>query len=61
MRRLKITVLGYVDPGSGSMVAQIAVAGAAGAAVAVKMAWRKATARRRVRGGQRGDEVASER
>ncbi len=39
----------YIDPGSGSMVAQVAVAGAAGVAVAVKMGWRKAAGRLRGR------------
>lgn len=31
----------YLDPGSGSMMAQAAVAGVAGAAVAVKVGWRR--------------------
>lgn len=35
----------YIDPGSGSLLTQVAVAGAAGAAVAVRMGWRRATAR----------------
>ena len=34
-------LLGYLDAGSGSMVAQAVVAGVAGAAVAAKMGWRR--------------------
>ena len=37
--------IAYIDPGSGSMVAQVVVAGAAGVAVAAKMGWRKAAVR----------------
>ena len=33
-----------MDPGSGSLLTQMAVAGAAGAAVAVKLGWRKTAA-----------------
>jgi hypothetical protein len=44
--------LAYTDPGTGSMVVQVAVAGAAGLAVAVKLGWRRAAARvRRLRPG----------
>lgn len=50
--------LSYIDPGSGSLMAQLAVAGVAGAAVAVKMTWRKAT--RRIRGGDEGTASADE-
>lgn len=54
-------VLAYIDPGSGSMVAQLAVAGAAGVAVAVKVAWRKTAGRIRGQDSHAADEVASER
>ncbi len=37
-------MLSYMDPGSGSLLTQMAVAGAAGAAVAVKLGWRKTAA-----------------
>lgn len=36
-------MLGYLDPGSGSMVAQAVVAGIAGIAVVGKLGWRKLT------------------
>lgn len=36
-------MLGYLDPGSGSMVAQAVVAGLAGVAVIGKLGWRKLT------------------
>lgn len=44
-------MLGYLDPGSGSMVAQAVVAGLAGIAVVGKLGWRKLTSpfRRRSR------------
>ncbi len=51
-------MIAYIDPGSGSMVAQLAVAGAAGAAVAVKMGWRKAALR--VRGMRQREEPVSD-
>lgn len=38
-------LLSYIDPGSGSLLAQIAVAGAAGAAVAAKLGWQRTVAR----------------
>jgi len=51
-----------MDPGSGSLLAQIAVAGAAGAAVAVKMGWRRTTAlldgKRRRRPAEAADQDA---
>jgi|AntDryMetagUQ889_1029465.scaffolds.fasta_scaffold02406_6 hypothetical protein len=53
-------VLAYIDPGSGSMIAQLAVAGAAGVAVAVKVAWRKTAGRIRGRDGHAADEVADD-
>jgi|GEM_PF-2612162 hypothetical protein len=55
-------LLSYMDPGSGSLLAQIAVAGAAGAAVAVKMGWRRTTAlldgKRRRRPAEAADQDA---
>jgi hypothetical protein len=44
-------VLSYIDSNSGSLIAQAAVAGFAGAAVVVKLGWHRATGRlRRSRG-----------
>jgi hypothetical protein len=37
--------LAYLDAGSGSLIIQAVVAGAAGAAVAVKLYWRRITGR----------------
>jgi len=54
-------MLAYIDPGSGSMIAQVAVAGAAGVAVAVKVAWRKTAGRIRGRDSQGANEVSDER
>lgn len=34
-------LIAYLDPGSGSLVAQAVVAGVAGAAVAAKVGWRR--------------------
>lgn len=39
--------LAYLDPGSGSMLAAAVVAGVAGAVVAVKVWWRRATGKLR--------------
>lgn len=39
----RVDVLFYLDAGTGSMLAQLAVAGAAGAAVAAKLGWSKVT------------------
>ena len=36
-------MLAYLDPGSGSMIAQAVVAGVAGAAVVGKVGWRRLT------------------
>jgi uncharacterized protein (DUF2062 family) len=41
--------LAYLDPGTGSMLAAAVVAGVAGAAVAVKVWWRRMTAKLRRR------------
>jgi hypothetical protein len=35
------TLIGYLDAGTGSMIASAVVAGTAGAAVAAKMGWRR--------------------
>ncbi len=37
--------LGYTDPGTGSMLVQVAMAGAAGLAVAAKLGWQRTTQR----------------
>ena len=42
-------VLAYLDAGSGSLIVQAVVAGAAGAIVAVKLGWRRITDRFRKR------------
>lgn len=39
--------LGYLDPGAGSLIAQLAAAGTAGMVVAVKLGWARATRRSR--------------
>ncbi len=53
-------LLSYIDSNSGSLVAQVAVAGLAGAGVAVKLTWRRATDRlRRNRGGRTEGEAES--
>jgi hypothetical protein len=44
-------LLSYIDSNSGSLVAQVAIAGFAGAAVAVKLGWRRATERLRKNAG----------
>ncbi len=41
--------LGYTDPGTGSLLVQVAVAGAAGLAVAAKLGWQRTTQRWRNR------------
>ncbi len=55
-----------MDPGSGSLLAQAAVAGVAGAAVAFKMGWRRTAAlldgkRRRDRSDREGEETVTDR
>lgn len=40
-------LLSYLDSNSGSLIAQVAVAGFAGAAVAAKLSWRRASERLR--------------
>lgn len=59
-------MLSYMDPGSGSLLAQAAVAGVAGAAVAFKMGWRRTAAlldgkRRRDRSDREGEETVTDR
>ncbi len=41
--------LAYTDPGTGSMIVQVAIAGAAGLAVAAKAGWERTTHRLRRR------------
>ncbi len=43
--------LAYTDPGTGSLLVQVAVAGAAGAAVAAKLAWHRTTRHWRKKAG----------
>ena len=43
-------MLAYLDPGSGSMIAQAVVAGVAGAAVVGKVGWRRITSPLRKKG-----------
>ncbi len=50
--------LSYIDSASGSLVAQVAVAGFAGAAVAAKLTWRRATGRLRRGRGAEGSGAA---
>ena len=45
-------LIAYLDPGSGNLVAQAMVAGAAGAAVAAKLGWRRINSSVRKRKGQ---------
>ena len=54
-----MTHLAYLDAGSGSLIVQAVVAGAAGMAVAVKLYWRRLTGRFRrqpVDSGRPADE-----
>ncbi len=52
--------LAYTDPGTGSMLVQVAVAGAAGLAVAAKLGWQRTTRRwRNRRGVPAGDDRES--
>ena len=44
-------MLAYLDPGSGSMIAQAVVAGVAGAAVVGKVGWRRLTSPLRKKDG----------
>lgn len=50
-------LLSYLDANSGSLIAQVAVAGFAGAAVAAKLSWRRASERLR-RNRDPGDSEA---
>jgi hypothetical protein len=51
--------LAYLDPGTGSMLAAAVVAGAAGAAVAVKVWWRRMTGKLRRQRPAEGEAPAS--
>ncbi len=52
--------LGYTDPGTGSMLVQVAMAGAAGLVVAAKLGWQRTTQRWRKRTGDpAGDDRES--
>jgi hypothetical protein len=44
----------YLDPGSGSMLLQLLLGGAAGLAVAIRLSWRRLTARLRGDRAERG-------
>jgi hypothetical protein len=48
------SVFAYIDPGSGSVLLQILLGGAAATAVGVKMSWRRLL--RRFRVGKRDDK-----
>ena len=48
-------MLAYLDPGSGSMIAQAVVAGVAGAAVVGKVGWRRLTSPLRKKGADGAD------
>ena len=48
----------YTDPGTGSMIAQIAVAGAAGLAVAARLGWQRTTQRWRGRQAPENEDIA---
>ena len=52
-------MLAYLDPGSGSMIAQAVVAGVAGAAVVGKVGWRRITSPLRKKGAT-GTEPTTE-
>ena len=52
--------LSYLDANSGSLIAQVAVAGFAGAAVAAKLSWRRASERLRRNRGAGGSEVQAD-
>ena len=56
-------IVSYMDASSGSLVAQVAVAGLAGAAVAVKLGWRRTTdrLRRHRSGGSEAEPSADQR
>lgn len=51
--------LAYLDPGTGSMLAAAVVAGVAGAAVAVKVWWRRLTGKLRRQRPTADDEPAN--
>jgi hypothetical protein len=51
--------LAYLDAGSGSLIIQAVVAGAAGAAVAVKLGWRRVADRFRRRSSDERTKAGS--
>ena len=51
-------MLGYLDAGSGSIIASAAAAGFAGAAVAAKMGWQRVTGK--LKRGQADEQAAPE-
>lgn len=53
-------LLSYIDSNSGSLIAQAAVAGFAGAAVVVKVGWHRATGRFRRNRGHEGSEAQAD-
>jgi hypothetical protein len=50
--------LAYTDPGTGSMIAQVAMAGAAGLVVAARLGWQRTTQRWRDRSEPDTEDVA---
>lgn len=55
-----MSIVAYVDPGTGSIIAATAVAGFAGAAVAVKSRWHSATGKLRPGRKNEGDVADAE-
>jgi hypothetical protein len=53
-------MLGYLDAGSGSMIATAAAAGFAGAAVAAKMGWQRVTGKFKRGGAEEQETPAAE-
>jgi hypothetical protein len=55
-----MSVVAYLDAGSGSLIASVAAAGFAGAAVVARSSWHKAKGRLKLgqRGGEAGDAEA---
>lgn len=58
----RVDVVQYLDAGTGSMLVQLAVAGAAGAAVTAKLGWSKVTSpfRRKNGGAPEADDSDGE-
>ena len=55
-----MSVLAYLDPGSGSMILQLLAGGVAAVGVAAKMYWRRVTRVLHLRKDKRDDDTASE-